>query len=92
MRVNAHIKEQLQKEFNDVFTGIGQFDGILSLQIKANSKPYKVLPPCIANALQNIQRRVSVVTVAGYSHIFRSRGNSRVVQQFCVWTKTKWKG
>ena len=39
-RMNAEITQQLQKDFEDVFNGIGCFDGTFSLQLKPGSKPY----------------------------------------------------
>ena len=43
-RVSAEIIQQLQRDFKDVFTGIGCFDGTFSLQVKLDSKPYQVSP------------------------------------------------
>ena len=40
-RVSAEIKQQLQIDFKDVFTGIGSLDGTFSLQVKPDSKPYQ---------------------------------------------------
>ena len=37
--------------FKDVFTGIGCFDGLFSLQLKANSKPYQAPPRNVTYAL-----------------------------------------
>ena len=44
MRTCATITEQLQKESKDIFTGIDYFDRLLSLRVKANSKPYQAPP------------------------------------------------
>ena len=49
---STEITKQLQKEFEDVFTGIGCFDGTFSLQVKPDSKPYQAAPQFIAYALQ----------------------------------------
>ena len=38
-RASAEITQQLERDFKDVFTGIGYFDGIFSLHIKPDSKP-----------------------------------------------------
>ena len=38
------ITQQLQRNFEDVFNGIGCFDGTFSLQIKPDRKPYLVPP------------------------------------------------
>ena len=51
-RVSDEIAQQLQGDFNDVFTRIGCFDGKFSLQEKADSKPYQVPPRHVAYALQ----------------------------------------
>ena len=37
-RVSAEITEQQQRDFKDVFTVIGCFDGTFSLQVKPDSK------------------------------------------------------
>ena len=51
-RASAKIRGWLQKDFEDVFSGIGYFDGIFSLQVKPDSKAYQALPRCVAFALQ----------------------------------------
>ena len=43
-KASVKITKQLQKEFEDVFTGIECFDGMFSLQIKPHRKPYQVPP------------------------------------------------
>ena len=48
----ALILQQLQRDFKDVFTRIGLFDRTFSLQVKPDSKPYKVSPWHVAYALQ----------------------------------------
>ena len=45
-------QKQVQKEFEDVFNGIGCFGGTFSLQVKLDSKPYQDPPWHIAYALQ----------------------------------------
>ena len=40
------------KRFKRFFSGIGCFDGTLSLQIKLDSKQYQVLPRLVAYILQ----------------------------------------
>ena len=47
-----YITKQLQKECEDVLTGIGSFHGMFSLQVKLDIKPYQVPPWHIAYALQ----------------------------------------
>ena len=51
-RGSAEITQQLQRDFEDVFTGIGCFDGMFSLQIKPDSRPYQVSPKHVAYALE----------------------------------------
>ena len=41
-RVSAKITQHLQKEFKDVVIGIGCFQGLISLQVKTNKKPYQM--------------------------------------------------
>ena len=43
---------KLQKEFEDVFTCIGCFDGMFSLQVKPDNQPYQATQRHIAYALQ----------------------------------------
>ena len=45
---SAGITEQLQRDFEDVFNGIGCFDGTFSLQLKLDCKPYQVPLRCVA--------------------------------------------
>ena len=37
-RVSAEIRQQLKRDFKDVFTGIGWFDGMFSLQVEQDSE------------------------------------------------------
>ena len=41
-------------EFDNVFNGIGCFEGTFSLQLKPNSRPYQVPTRHVAYALQNM--------------------------------------
>ena len=43
-RVSAMITKQLLSDFKNIFTGTGYSEGIFSLQMKADSKPYQALP------------------------------------------------
>ena len=52
---STEITEQLQRDFKDVFTGIGCF-GTFSLHLKPHSKPYQVPPACVANILQKLYK------------------------------------
>ena len=40
-RPSAEITQLLQRDSEDVFSGIGCFDGMFSLQVKLDSKPYQ---------------------------------------------------
>ena len=44
--------QQIFKDFDDVFNGIGCFKGTFPLQLKPDSKPYQALPRCMAYTLQ----------------------------------------
>ena len=49
---SAEITKQIQKEFEDILTGIGFFDGMFSLQVKPDSKSYQALLCHVTYALQ----------------------------------------
>ena len=51
-RVITEITQLLQRDFKDVFTWIGCFDGTFSLQVKPDSKPYQAPLRHVAYALQ----------------------------------------
>ena len=42
-KASAKVTDQLQKEYKDIFTGKGCFNGIFPLQVKPNSKQYQEL-------------------------------------------------
>ena len=46
--------KQLQRDFKDVFNGIGCFDWTFSLQLKPDIKPYQALLRCVAFPLQKL--------------------------------------
>ena len=52
MRISTKTTKQLQRDFEYVFSRIGCFDGMLSLQVKPDSKPYQVPPRCVVDVLQ----------------------------------------
>ena len=52
-RRNAESTQQIHKDF-DKFSAIGCFEGIFSLQLKPDSKPYQALLRCMAYALQKL--------------------------------------
>ena len=41
-RAREEITQQLHREFKDVFTGIGCFNGTFSLKTKLDRKPYQL--------------------------------------------------
>ena len=43
-RMSAEITQQIQRDFKDVFTGIGCCHGTFSLKVKPDSKPYQAYP------------------------------------------------
>ena len=49
---SAESTHQIHKDFNDVFNGIGCFEGTFSLQLKPDSKPYWAPPRHMAYTLQ----------------------------------------
>ena len=51
-RASAEITQEIQRYFKELFTGIGCFHGMFSLQIKPDHKPYQAAPSCVAYALQ----------------------------------------
>ena len=71
MRASAKITEQLQKEFKDLFIGIGCCDGTFSLPVKADRILYHVLPGCMTYTLKATQGRTRVIRAAEYNHTFR---------------------
>ena len=52
--MNAEATHQLHKEFEDVFNGIGCFDGTFLLQLNPDRKPYQVPLRCMAYTLQKL--------------------------------------
>ena len=53
-RASANITKQIQKEFEEVFMGIGCFEGMFSLHVKPDNKPYQVPSRHVAYALQKL--------------------------------------
>ena len=47
-RKSTELTQQMHKEFNNVFNGIGCFEGTFSLQLKPDSRPYQVPLRCVA--------------------------------------------
>ena len=48
----TELIQQLQRDFEDIFYGIGCFDGTFLLQLKPDSKPYQVPLRCMAYTIQ----------------------------------------
>ena len=73
-KVSTEIPKQLQKELEDVFTGIGCFDGTFSLQIKPGSKPYQAPTQHVAYALQKpFKEELERLPTTGYNNTIRHR-------------------
>ena len=53
-RKNAESTQQIHKGFDDVFNGIGCFEGTFSLHLKPHSKPYQAPPRFMAYAVQKM--------------------------------------
>ena len=53
-KTSIKIIKQLQRGFEDLFSGIGCFDGMFSLQVKPDNKLYQEPPRHIAYALQKL--------------------------------------
>ena len=51
-RQNIELTQKIHNVFDNVFNGIGYFKGILSLQLKPDSKPYQVPLRHVAYVLQ----------------------------------------
>ena len=50
-RKGAEATQQIHRDFDDVFNGIGCFEGTFLLQLKPDSKLYQAPPRCMAYAL-----------------------------------------
>ena len=51
---SAELTQQIHKEFNDAFNGIGCFEGTFSLQLTLDSRPYQAPPTHVAHVLQKL--------------------------------------
>ena len=63
-RVSAESTQQLQRDFKDVFTGIGCFGGMFSLQVKPHSNPYQA--PQRHVTAKAFQREVRMTPTTGH--------------------------
>ena len=63
-RVSETITYQICNEFNDLFSGIGSLEGILSLQVKEGSHLYQAPPGRVASACKATKRKAGTATVA----------------------------
>ena len=55
-RVSMEVTQQLQRDFKDVATGIGCFDGMFSLHVKSDSKPFQAPPRHVAYACKSLSK------------------------------------
>ena len=53
-RKSVESTQQIHKDFDDIFNGIGCFEGTFSLQLKPDSKPYQALPRYVAYTLHKL--------------------------------------
>ena len=88
---SAEITQQLQRDFEDVFNRTGCFDGIFSLQLKPDSKPYQVPPRPGISASKTFQGRVKEATKTRYHSISWCWWDGGMVQQLCASSQNKWK-
>ena len=49
---SVKLTQQIYNVFDNVFNGIGYFEGTFALQLKPDSKPYQAPPRCVAYVLQ----------------------------------------
>ena len=52
-RKSIELTQKIYNVFDNVFNGIGYFEGTFSLKLKPDNKPYQVPSRCVANVLQN---------------------------------------
>ena len=71
-KASAEITQQVQRDFKDVYTGIGCFDGAFSLQVKLESKPYQAPLRCVAYVLKKaFQRGVRTIPISRHHNATR---------------------
>ena len=80
---SAEITQQLQRDFKDVFNGIGCFGGTFSLQLKPDSKPYQAPLRCMAYVLQNFQGGTEMATGTRHHNTSRCWDSWMVQQALC---------
>ena len=51
-RKSSEMMQKIHNRFGNIFNGIGCFEGMFSLQLKPDSKPYQVHPRHVAYVLQ----------------------------------------
>ena len=51
-RKSKEMMQKIHDTFDNIFNGIGCFEGTFSLQLKPDSKPYQAPPRCVAYVLQ----------------------------------------
>ena len=53
-RKSAELTQQIHMEFDNIFNGIGCFEGTFSLQLKPDSRQYQAPPRHVAYTLQKL--------------------------------------
>ena len=53
-RKSTELIQKINNVFDNVFNGIGCFEGTFLLQLKSDSKPYQMPPRCVAYVLQKL--------------------------------------
>ena len=76
-RKSAKRTQQIHKEFDNAFHGIGCFEGTVLLQLKPNSRPYQAPPRCEAYVLQkpfkdkmDRLQQLDIITPLGVDEMF----------------------
>ena len=71
-RKSIELTQRIYNLFDNVFNGIGCFEGTFSLQLKPDSKPYQAPPRCVAYALQKMfndeldwLQKLDIITLLG---------------------------
>ena len=80
-RVSTKISKQIQKEFEEVFIGIGCFEGMLSLQVKLEVNHTRCLTMCGICTTKTIWRRIRETSKTGHHSTIWHGWDGKVVQQ-----------
>ena len=88
-RASNEITQQLQRDFEDVCTGIGWFHWTFSLQVKPWQQTVPSIPKtCSPYTTKTCQRGVRMTAATRHHKTSRHWWNSGMVQQLCPCTKT----